>query len=179
MGREHFKPVVTYSGLEGDAWPANANKEPEKQIDFFDGTDYDFLSNFHRSLVKIPHVLKGWIQCTTVEAGFQAMKTMDPDQRVYIAGLNPGSAKFVGKNPKRTTLRPDWEVVKRDIMLDLLREKFNPGAELSLRLFDTGDAVLIEGNTWRDREWGQAPLGKGSNLLGQLLMQVRGELRAS
>ena len=36
----------------------------------------------------------------------------------------------------------------------------------------TEDKLLIEGNTWGDVEWGVSN-GKGKNLLGMILMQVR------
>jgi ribA/ribD-fused uncharacterized protein len=175
--RKHFKPVVTYAGTEDDNWPTHCNKRPNEQVDFFDATEYDWLSNFSHCRVRIPHGEDGsWIHCQTVEAAFQAMKTTDANLRIYIAGCNPGTAKFVGKNRKRTVLREDWEQIKVKVMHDLLRQKFQD-ATLRDRLLATGEAVLIEGNTWHDREWGQAPLGKGRNLLGQLLMLVREELK--
>jgi predicted NAD-dependent protein-ADP-ribosyltransferase YbiA (DUF1768 family) len=36
----------------------------------------------------------------------------------------------------------------------------------------TGDAELVEGNTWNDRFWGVCR-GKGRNELGRILMRVR------
>ena len=45
----------------------------------------------------------------------------------------------------------------------------------------TGDAELIEGNTWHDNYWGVCSCskcnGRGKNRLGKLLMKVREELR--
>jgi predicted NAD-dependent protein-ADP-ribosyltransferase YbiA (DUF1768 family) len=50
------------------------------------------------------------------------------------------------------------------------------------KLLATGDRMLIEGNTWGDRRWGcvQAQDGtwRGRNWLGEILMQVREELRS-
>lgn len=46
------------------------------------------------------------------------------------------------------------------------------------QFLSTGDAELVEGNTWNDTWWGvNATTGKGKNMLGRLLMQVREELR--
>ena len=48
---------------------------------------------------------------------------------------------------------------------------------LRQQLLDTGDAELVEGNSWNDTFWGvSARTGKGKNWLGRLLMQVRGEM---
>ena len=42
-------------------------------------------------------------------------------------------------------------------------------------LIQTGDSVLIEGNTWGDRVWGVCN-GVGENRLGRILMKIRSEL---
>lgn len=59
-------------------------------------------------------------------------------------------------------------------MEDLLREKFQR-KDLKQKLLDTGDAELIEGNTWGDTYWGMVG-NKGHNHLGRLLMKVREEI---
>lgn len=133
--------------------------------------DHEFLSNFTHS----PLTYEGEIY-PTVEHAFQAAKTFDPIERQKVrTAASPGSAKRLGR---RVTLRADWETVKYDIMLALLRQKFSDPV-LREKLLATGDAELIEGNTWGDRTWGCVEVkGKwvGKNRLGQLLMKVRGEL---
>jgi ribA/ribD-fused uncharacterized protein len=148
------------------------------RIDRFDGTKYEFLSNFHPS----PVVTRGRsgnlerIGCATVEHGFQACKALDPVQRRTIAAApTPGEAKRRGR---RATLRPDWDEIRDDIMRSLLAQKFRLGEPLGQRLMATDDAELIEGNTWGDRYWGVVD-GVGENRLGQLLMERRAELRAA
>lgn len=132
-------------------------------IDKFDG-EYRFLSNFYHS----PIVLDG-ITFPTVEHAFQAMKTNSHYERQMIAECStPGAAKSFGRKVK---LRSDWEQVKENIMEICLCRKFdNP--ELRQMLLDTGDAILIEGNTWGDTYWGICN-NIGQNKLGQLLMKVR------
>ena len=81
---------------------------------------------------------------------------------------------------KTVVLRKDWEPQKVNVMLDLLRRKFRQ-PDLRKMLLDTGDQKLVEGNGWHDNFWGKcicAKCPKGKNVLGQLLMQVRSELRA-
>jgi len=77
-------------------------------------------------------------------------------------------------------LRRDWETVKVAVMRELLRLKFQQPA-LRERLLATGETRLIEGNKWNDRTWGCVWVKTqwvGRNLLGQLLMEVRTEVRA-
>lgn len=75
-------------------------------------------------------------------------------------------------------LRPDWEAVKEEVMLEALRTKFTQHKSLRSLLLDTGDAELVE-HTANDAYWGDGGDGSGKNRLGALLMQVRAELRAS
>ena len=136
-------------------------------INKFSG-DFAFLSNIFDS----PFEYEGIVYPTN-EHFFQAMKTLDRDQRVQIAAaLTPGLAKRMGRT---LHLRPDWENIKEDVMLQGLRLKFSK-RRLKEMLLDTGDEELIEGNNWGDRFWGQCD-GEGLNKLGQLLMKVREELR--
>lgn len=128
-------------------------------IDRFSGP-YRFLSNFY--------VVAG----TTTEHHYQAAKTTDPVWRARILeATTPAQAKHLGRS---VPLRSDWESIKIPYMLELLRWKFS-FCGLKKLLLDTGNAVLIEGNTWGDQFWGVCR-GKGDNHLGRLLMQVRAEL---
>ena len=138
-------------------------------INCFDGK-WAFLSNFYWN--EIEH--EG-IKYPTNEHFFQAMKTLDREERLKIArSLTPGRAKRLGR---QVALRPDWEDVKEDIMLEGLCLKF-ADEQLAGWLLETGNAVLVEGTTWHDNEWGDCSCPKcrdivGKNKLGKLLMQVR------
>jgi ribA/ribD-fused uncharacterized protein len=137
-----------------------------------DGT-HSPLSNFYPA-----SMLVNGIRYPTLEHAFQAAKTNDPEDRRAIAEIPlPGMAKRAGRCLE---LRADWETVKLQIMLDLLRLKFTrETAGLSVFLLATGDALLVEGNVWGDRFWGRCTSGVGQNWLGVLLMAVRAELRAA
>jgi len=87
----------------------------------------------------------------------------------YFATLEtPGEAKRCGK---MINCRPDWEGVKVDIMFALLASKFSD-TSLMDKLVATGDAELIEKNSWGDVFWGVCQ-GVGKNWLGKLLMSIR------
>lgn len=129
--------------------------------------EYNFLSNFYPVKVKCDF---GLIYNST-EAAYQAQKTMDRMIRLMFTNYKPIVAK---RNGKKIKLRNDWEEVKLDIMLDLLRQKFQYSG-LRQKLIDTGDEKLIEGNWWGDTFWGICR-GIGENHLGKLLMKVRAEL---
>jgi len=135
-------------------------------INSFKG-QYKFLSNFysepgHKAL----------------EYEYQASKFLDTDKKQAILDCaTPDDAKRLARK-MWADQREDWERVSIQTMLDLLRKKFAPGSSLARRLLDTGDAYLEEGNTWNDTFYGTVA-GKGSNVLGLLLMIVRAELKTT
>jgi ribA/ribD-fused uncharacterized protein len=131
-------------------------------IDRFDG-EYHFLSNFY------PVSVFGY---PSVENAYQAAKTLNREERLPFRECSPAQAKKLGR---RLVLRPDWEDRKLEIMRVLVRKKFEH-PELRQRLLETGNQDLIEGNCWGDRFWGVCR-GEGKNHLGQILMEVRRELR--
>ncbi len=142
--------------------------EPGEPILAFEGF-YRWLSNFAPS----PLTYEG-LRYPTVEHAYQAAKTLDPEERHRVAALStPGLAKRAGRSIQ---LRDDWEEVKVSVMKELLALKFaQPG--LRAKLLATGDRLLVEGNTWNDRFWGQCPVGNGQNMLGRLLMEQRQSLQ--
>ena len=70
----------------------------------------------------------------------------------------------------------DWDAVKTTYMYEIVKAKFMQNAELRIKLLETGNEHLEEGNTWGDRIWGTVN-GVGQNRLGKILMRVREELR--
>ena len=74
--------------------------------------------------------------------------------------------------------RADWDDVKLEVMLGILRAKAAQHEYVRRKLLATGDRKLIE-NSWRDDFWGWGPNRDGKNMLGRLWMQVRAELRAA
>lgn len=137
---------------------------------------YRFLSNFHTNegtTIYIDDLDGGKISCPDVERAFQASKTFDRNERLSVANAtSPGESKKMGY---KVTLRPDWQTVKNDVMLELLIQKFTHPFYKEL-LLATGDAELIEDNTWNDTYWGMCE-GVGENHLGRMLMQIREALK--
>lgn len=128
---------------------------------------YSFLSNFYPCRVEY----EGLEYCS-VEAAFQAAKTLDIHTRKQFCYLTPSAAK---KQGRKLDLRPDWEQVKKSIMLELVTKKFQDET-LKKLLLSTCDEELVEGNTWHDTYWGVCN-GVGQNNLGKILMQIRKNLQ--
>lgn len=127
---------------------------------------YRFLSNFFDATV-----LYNDVTYANNEAAFQAQKC--PKRAAEFASLNPSEAKRLGRCVE---LRYDWEYMKESIMHEIVLAKFTQNEWLRRRLLETGYSRLFEENNWGDTTWGTVN-GKGKNLLGIILEDVRDELR--
>jgi hypothetical protein len=142
-------------------------------IQFYRTRDpYGCFSNFYRPC---PVYIDGEYWPTT-EHYFQAMKfESHKDQEEIRLAKTPMDAARMGRDRNRP-LRPDWELVKDDVMYIAVAEKFAQHARLREILLGTGDATLVE-HTRNDSYWGDGGDGSGQNMLGQILMEVRQDFR--
>jgi ribA/ribD-fused uncharacterized protein len=133
-----------------------------------------FLSNFYPVKVQFEGAAY-----PNVEAAFQAAKCAEVKEREKFRTLPGVEAKALGR---QIAMRRDWESVKLKVLYELVKGKFENDAELKQLLLDTGDKLLVEGNTWHDNFYGDCICGRpscaktGKNHLGQILMRVREEL---
>ena len=130
------------------------------------------MSNFFNA----PFVVDGQ-RYQTMEHFFQSQKTLDPIEaaRIRIAS-GPGEAKRLGR---KIELRKDWESIKLDVMRRGVKAKFDQNEQLRVRLLETGDQELQEGNYWHDLYWGiDEETGCGENWLGKILMEIREQYRS-
>lgn len=145
-------------------------------IEGFQG-EYRFLSNFYVGSQTI-HV--GIFRFLTSEHLYQALKTNITGEVLDIEACpTPGEAKRMGKT---LTLREDWDQVKDRAMEICVWRKFTGDPVLLEKLLDTGNALLIESNTWHDNYWGKCTCNHCQGLvkhnkLGQQLMLVRDLVR--
>ena len=111
----------------------------------------------------------------TAEHYFQAQKFEAPEMRDRIRRApTPKEARTFGQS-RAAPIRGDWDVARDSVMLQALRFKFRVAAARDL-LLSTGDRDLVESSPY-DYYWAAGQDGTGENKLGQLLMQVRAELR--
>lgn len=140
-----------------------------QRIDKFDG-EHKFLSNFY-----MRSFLFNGVVCKSGEHAYQAAKAHEPEHAAYV--LEAATAAGAKARGRRIKMRPRFDSIKDIIMLQVARAKFNE-FEMANMLLSTGDAELIEGNTWGDTYWGVCR-GTGLNKLGQILMLVRSEIYES
>ncbi len=137
-------------------------------IKFYSVTDeFGEFSNFAYYPVKIDG--KIW---STTEHYFQAQKFNDPNYQEKIRkAKTPNIAAILGRDRKQK-IRNDWDSIKCNIMKKALLAKFTQHEILQELLRNTGKAKLIE-HTENDNYWGDGGNGKGRNMLGTILMDIR------
>ena len=152
-------------------WQLRNTENTQKTIDDFHAPEHAFLSNMYEH----PITYDG-ITYRCAEAAFQAQKyalgTKDRKKKQQkFANMTGAEARAAG-NRIRSFDKDEWEGRKVDTMRDIQNVKYSD-LELRQKLMDTGNARLVEGNTWKDSFWGVYK-GKGKNVLGEILMEVRG-----
>lgn len=122
--------------------------------------DYYFLSNMYPCSVTV-----NGVTYKSAESAYQAQKS---GEFVVFAALDGYKAKQMSKNFPTAS---DWMDNRVRVMENVLLAKFTDPKLVEL-LYQTGDAELVHDNTHNDRFWGVYN-GKGTNVLGLLLMRVR------
>jgi hypothetical protein len=129
-----------------------------------------WLSNF----VPCTIILEGKIY-SSVEHAYMSAKCTDQEWKLFCQKTKkPGQVKKASRGIK---LRSNWEEIKIDIMKECLKQKYNQ-EPYKTKLKETGDQFIQEGNWWNDKFWGVClKTGKGKNILGKLIMEIRKEIR--
>lgn len=188
----HFIPRAL-EATEFSAKANNLNISPSEQIQkpnvpvheptiyFYNkGESYYELTNFYENYRKdgLHHVIYNGQAWKTSEHAFQAEKfnwnspqAQNVQQQIMQAPT--ASAAFKIAQANKHLSRSDWQQNKDEIMLNILRCKFND-QHLSNVLYKTGTRYLVEASPI-DSYWGYGSDEKGLNRLGILLMQVRKE----
>lgn len=129
---------------------------------------YGFLSNMY----DCPVTYNG-VTYSCSEAAYQAQRCARDEDRSKFDLLDGVSAK---KLAKQVETKAGWNDIKAGVMKEILRAKFRQNKPLADKLLATGEKELVEGNKWYDTYWGVFK-GKGENVLGKILMDVRDEIK--
>lgn len=134
----------------------------------------EFLSNFHLAEV----IFEERVYPATENAYF-AWMSRDDHIRLRLQTMRPSAAKAFARTDEfkaQRIFKSQNELVAG--MEAFVRQKFFNHRHLGDMLLATGNATLIEGNTWGDENFGfNMVTGNGRNELGKMLMRIRTELR--
>lgn len=118
----------------------------------------------------------------TAEHAYQAGKAAKKAVRQWILSApNPALVAMAAHGLYSWDVVPNWASIKFERMRNVLLAKYQQHEDLRTLLLSTGDARLVESaktDNPVNRLWGEVN-GKGQNMLGKLLMEVRTELSLS
>lgn len=149
-----------------------------KEISFYRANEkpYGAFSNLYRRTM----VFEG-VEYPTSEHAYQAGKARKESVREWLmAAPSPSLLAMAAHGLYVWDIAPDWSKTKFDRMRGVLRAKFSQHEDLRELLLSTGNTRLVEKATVDNsvnRLWGEVN-GVGKNMLGQMLMELREELRA-
>jgi ribA/ribD-fused uncharacterized protein len=149
----------------------------QSEIRFYRSNDkpYGAFSNLFRR----PIFFEGR-EYPTAEHAYQAGKARKEAVREWILSApSPSLVAMAAHGLYTWDIVPNWTEIKFDRMRSVLRSKFSQHEDLRALLLETGDARLVEvgrTNNAVNRIWGEVN-GKGLNMLGVILMEIRGELQ--
>jgi ribA/ribD-fused uncharacterized protein len=116
----------------------------------------------------------------TAEHAYQAGKARKKEVKEWILSApTPALVAMAGHGLYTWDIVPAWSRIKFDRMRKVLRAKFTQHDDLRALLLSTREARIVEVgrvNNAINRTWGEIN-GKGRNMLGILLMELRTELR--
>lgn len=147
------------------------------EIHFYRASEkpYGAFSNLFRR----PITFEGEVYPTS-EHAYQAGKARKKEVKDWLMQApSPSLLAMAAHGLYYWDIAPGWSKTKFDRMKWILLEKFSQHDDLYELLLSTGDKRLVEAATTDNavnRLWGEVD-GKGKNMLGILLMEVRGELR--
>jgi len=138
---------------------------------------YGAFSNLYRRPLLFDDV-----QFPTAEHAYQAGRPRRREVCDWLmAAPSPALLALTSHCLPTWEIASDWTHRKIARMEDVLRAKFTQHEDLARLLLSTGAARLVECGTTDNavnRFWGEVN-GKGKNMLGQLLVRVRDELRSA
>lgn len=140
---------------------------------YFYEQDFYVLSNFSAFTLQ-------WksIRFDTSEAAYHWEKFTDPEIKQDIQFAPSAHEAFKIAESLKDRRRPDWDAVKVSIMREILRAKVKQHEYVKRKLLQTDNRRLVE-DSWRDSFWGWGADRRGLNMLGNLWMEIRDEVRAA
>lgn len=149
----------------------------QQEIKFYRANEkpYGTFSNLYRR----PILFEGRI-FPTAEHAYQFGKARKSAVRDWLLSApSPSLVAMAAHGLYTWDIIPNWSKVKFDRMRLVLHAKFSQHEDLRQLLLSTGDARLVEVgrvNNVVNRTWGEVG-GKGQNMLGVLLMELRSQFR--
>lgn len=151
-------------------------EKPHTELHFYRSNEkpYGAFSNLYRRIISFEGR-----NFPTAEHAYQAGKARKEIVREWILSApSPALVAMAAHGLYTWDIVPNWSSIKFDRMRQVLRAKFTQHEDLKELLLSTGNTRLVEVGKVDNpvnRLWGEVN-GKGKNMLGILLMELRASL---
>jgi ribA/ribD-fused uncharacterized protein len=173
-----MKKLASSAKQRGRSLAESPSTSP-KEIRFYRANErpYGAFSNLYRRSISFEDR-----KYPTAEHAYQAGKPSKDAVREWILSApSPALVAMAAHGLYSWDIVPNWSKIKFERMRQVLRAKFTQHLDLRELLLSTGTLRLIEAgktNNAVNRVWGEVN-GKGLNMLGVMLMEIRSELRTA
>lgn len=161
---------------KGQRSHSSASASHQSEIRFYRANEkpYGALSNLFKRAI----VFEGK-EYPSAEHAYQAGKASKEAVKAWLLSApSPSLVAMAAHGLYTWDVVPNWSKIKFDRMRDVLYAKFTQHEDLCQLLLSTGSSRLVESATVDNpvnRTWGEVN-GKGKNMLGLLLMELRERL---
>ena len=146
------------------------NKEDDEAVYWF-SSPYDPLNNWSA------HVVNAWgLEFHTLEHAYHYKKFADDNPEIAENVKNTPSPWAAMKISREFSdkVRKDWDIIKSDVMAELVRLKLDQNVDVQEVLAKTKGRRIVE-NSHIDNYWGAGLDGTGENMMGKIWMKIRDE----
>jgi ribA/ribD-fused uncharacterized protein len=156
-----------------------AKNDQNQEIRFYRSNEkpYGAFSNLYRRRILFEDK-----EFATAEHAYQAGKPKRAEVQEWLLNApTPSLVAMAAHGLYTWEIVPNWSEIKFDRMRKVLRAKFSQHEDLREILLSTGNARIVEVgrvDSPVNRTWGEIN-GKGQNMLGVLLMELREDLKAN
>jgi ribA/ribD-fused uncharacterized protein len=156
-----------------------AKNDKNQEVRFYRSNEkpYGAFSNLFRRRILFEEK-----EFATAEHAYQAGKPKRPEVQEWLLNApTPSLVAMAAHGLYTWEIVPNWSEIKFDRMRKVLRAKFSQHEDLREILLSTGNARIVEVgrvDSPVNRTWGEIN-GKGQNMLGVLLMELREDLKAN
>jgi ribA/ribD-fused uncharacterized protein len=166
--------------------PSTTPHVPQTQtVKFYDkNAPYYEFTNFYDAPFSHEYAPGQYNSWANSEQYFQGMKfNCNGSRHVLKQIMNAQSAReaFDLAHKNNALVRPNWlgndrNALRVNVMYDALKLKFGAHLNLAALLLSTDDMNLVENAGKNDAFWGNGQNGDGTNMLGQLLVELRNDI---
>lgn len=156
--------------IDGEEWPTSEHYYHSKKFSSEENDNDDGDTNWYRNIIKNSTANKSK-QLGNQKSGRYGETIINSknDRHSICDIIDESKSRFIH-------IRNDWNIFKDRVMYYAVKEKINQHPKIKDILLNTGNSIIREANPC-NFYWGMGKNNTGKNMLGNIFMKIRDELR--